>query len=98
LDQKLVLPAAPSPPLDDVKPSPARVVADDAPAAALKPLVAYPQNIANRPVPRIGDKPWLISEEWQAHHESQLHAAGRAGAKMIFPGDSITEGRGAAPA
>jgi len=97
-DQQLVLPAAPSLPLDDVKPSPAGVVAADAPAATLKPLAAYPQNIANRPVPRIGDKPWLISEEWQAHHERQLHAAGRAGAKLLFLGDSITEGWGVAPA
>jgi lysophospholipase L1-like esterase len=67
-------------------------------AATLKPPAAYPQNVANRPVPRIGDKPWLISEEWRAHHERQLHALGRATAKVIFLGDSITEAWSVAPA
>lgn len=68
------------------------------PSAALKSPGAYPQNVANRPVPRIGAKPWLISEEWKAHHERHLRALGRATAKVIFLGDSITEGWGVAPA
>jgi lysophospholipase L1-like esterase len=59
---------------------------------------AYPQNIANRPIPRIGDKPWIISDEWRAQHERQLRALGRATAKVIFLGDSITEGWKVAPA
>ncbi|MEO7034539.1 MAG: GDSL-type esterase/lipase family protein [Polyangiaceae bacterium] len=61
-------------------------------------LKAYPQNVADKPVPRIGAEPGLISEEWRAHHERQLHAANRAQAKVIFLGDSITEGWGASPA
>ena len=59
---------------------------------------AYPQNIANRPIPRIGDKPWVISDEWRAQHERQLRALGRATAKVAFLGDSITEGWKVAPA
>lgn len=68
------------------------------PSAVSQLLRAYPQNIANRAVPRIGEKPWLISEEWRAHHERQLHAPGRTTAKVLFLGDSITEGWGVAPA
>ncbi len=68
------------------------------PAPQLKPRAAYPQNIANRPVPRTGDKPWLISSEWRAQHERQLRAAGRKSAQLVFLGDSITEGWGVAPA
>ncbi|HEY6077949.1 MAG TPA: GDSL-type esterase/lipase family protein, partial [Polyangiaceae bacterium] len=67
-------------------------------AAPAKPLVAYPQNIANRPIPRIGDQPWLISDTWREHHERLLRAAGRATAKVIFLGDSITAGWWSAPA
>jgi lysophospholipase L1-like esterase len=86
------LPATPTPspvPLAD---------APDAQSPTLKPPAAYPQNIANRPVPRIGDKPWLISEEWRAHHERQLRSPARLTAKVIFLGDSITEAWGFAPA
>lgn len=61
-------------------------------------LRAYPQHLANRPVPRLGDKPWLVSEVWRAQHERQLRAPGRATAKVIFLGDSITEGWGVSPA
>jgi len=59
---------------------------------------AFPQRVADKPVPRIGAEPWMISEEWRAHHERQLHAPNRARAKVIFLGDSITEGWGVAPA
>jgi lysophospholipase L1-like esterase len=59
---------------------------------------SYRQNIANRPIPRIGEKPWLVSEEWRAHHEQQLRAPGRAAAQVIFLGDSITEAWGYVPA
>jgi type IV/VI secretion system ImpK/VasF family protein len=62
------------------------------------PKRAYPQNVADKPVPRIGEKPWIISEEWRAHHERLLKAPGRAQAKVVFLGDSITEGWQAAPA
>jgi lysophospholipase L1-like esterase len=99
-------PVPPGPALADALPAPVAVFPSPAPteppaealAATLKPPPAYPQNVANRPVPRIGDKPWLISEEWRAHHERHLHAFGRATAKVIFLGDSITEGWIAAPA
>lgn len=90
-------PLVPSLPLT-AAPSPAPPPRHDAPSASLKPPAAFPQNIANRPVPRIGDKPWLISEEWRAQHDRQLHAPGRATAKVIFLGDSITEGWSVAPA
>jgi beta-glucosidase len=58
---------------------------------------AYPQTVADKPVPRVGAEPWVISEEWRAHHERQLRAPNRARAKVIFLGDSITEGWGVAP-
>jgi type IV/VI secretion system ImpK/VasF family protein len=56
-----------------------------------KPGRAYPQNVADKPVPRIGEEPWMISEEWRTHHERQLVAPKRAQAKVVFLGDSITE-------
>jgi lysophospholipase L1-like esterase len=87
--------ALPSPPA--MQPAPAGDTVG-ALAATPKPPPAYPQNIANRPIPRVGDQPWLISEEWRAHHERQLHAFGRATAKVIFLGDSITEGWSVVPA
>jgi lysophospholipase L1-like esterase len=59
---------------------------------------AYRQDITDKPVPRIGEEPWTISEQWRAQHERQLHAHNRATAKVIFLGDSITEGWGMAPA
>jgi beta-glucosidase len=68
------------------------------PGAAFKPPAAFPQNIANRPVPRVGDKPWQIAEEWQQHHERLLRVPARVKAKLIFLGDSITEGWGVSPA
>ena len=83
------------------------LVAAPAPATGAEPFgespifkvpAAYPQNIANRPIPRIGDKPWVISDEWRAHHERQLRAVNRATAKVVFLGDSITEGWKVAPA
>jgi type IV/VI secretion system ImpK/VasF family protein len=61
-------------------------------------LKSYPQNIANRPVPRIGNEPWLISEPWRAQHERQLAAPNRGRAKLVFLGDSITAGWISAPA
>jgi lysophospholipase L1-like esterase len=59
---------------------------------------AYRQDVADKPVPRLGEQPWMISDEWRAHHERQLHAFSRGQAKVIFLGDSITEGWGVAPA
>ena len=95
---QLPLPAVPPLPLEPT-PAPAQLADNpDAQAANFKPPAAYPQNVANRPVPRIGDKPWLISEEWKAHHERHLHTPARVNAKLIFLGDSITEGWSAAPA
>ncbi len=68
------------------------------PSPPAPPPVAFAQNIANRPVPRIGSQPWLISEEWRAHHDRLLRAGGRSSAKVIFLGDSITEGWSSAAA
>jgi lysophospholipase L1-like esterase len=69
---------------------------------ALLPAVRAPhpflQNVANQPVPRVGAEPNQIAEEWLAHHQRQLHASNRARAKVVFLGDSITEGWGASPA
>lgn len=62
------------------------------------PRRAYPQNVADRPVPRLGAHPWEISDEWRAHHERLLEAKGRADAKVVFLGDSITEAWRVAPA
>jgi lysophospholipase L1-like esterase len=59
---------------------------------------AYPKNIANKPVPRIGDQPWAIAEDWRARHERQLKSPKRAAAKVVFLGDSIVDGWGSAPA
>lgn len=59
---------------------------------------AYRQDVADKPVPRLGEQPWMVSDEWSAHHERQLRAPNRAQAKVIFLGDSITEGWGVAPA
>jgi len=98
LPEQVAQPLAPSPALQlPASPSPL-AEGPDAQSATFKPPPAYPQNVANRPVPRIGDKPWLISEEWKAHHERHLRALGRATAKVIFLGDSITEGWSVAPA
>lgn len=63
----------------------------------LKPQAAFPQNVANRAVPRVGEQPWLISEPWRAQHERQLRAPNRPRAKVVLLGDSITEGWGVAP-
>lgn len=92
------LPLVPSPELEPAAPPAQLADSPDAQSANFKPPAAYPQNVANRPIPRIGDKPWLISEEWRAHHERHLRAAGRTTAKVIFLGDSITEGWSVAPA
>lgn len=62
------------------------------------PLRAFPQNIADKPVPRVGAEPWLISEEWLSQHQRQLQAPRRAEAKVVFLGDSITAGWRSAPA
>ena len=65
---------------------------------SLKPLDAYRKNLANRPMPRVGATPNLISAAWRAQHERQLHASHRAKARLVFLGDSITESWGVAPA
>ena len=56
-----------------------------------RPGRAYPQNVADRAVPRLGEQPWLISEEWRRHHERQLRSPKRDQAKVVFLGDSITQ-------
>ena len=60
----------------------------------VRPQVAkpYPQNVADRPVPRLGSQPWMISDEWESRHNDQLKAANREQAKVVFLGDSITDG------
>lgn len=52
---------------------------------------AYPQNVADRPVPRLGSQPWMISDEWETRHNDQLKAVNREQAKVVFLGDSITD-------
>ncbi len=54
-------------------------------------LKSYPQNVADRPVPRLGSQPWIISDEWESRHNGQLKAANREQAKVVFLGDSITD-------
>jgi len=61
-------------------------------------LRAFPQNVADKPVPRVGAEPWLISDQWLSEHERQLRAPRRSEAKVVFLGDSITAGWRAAPA
>lgn len=83
-------------------------VADDpgsgAPASAVpltprgNALRAFPQNVADKPVPRVGAEPWQVSDEWLKLHERQLQAPRRAEAKVVFLGDSITAGWRSAPA
>jgi len=60
----------------------------------LRPPVpkAYAQNVADRPVPRLGSQPWMISDEWESRHNGHLKAANREQAKVVFLGDSITDG------
>lgn len=60
----------------------------------VRPQVAkpYPQNVADRPVPRLGSQPWMISDEWESRHNDQLKAVNREQAKVVFLGDSITDG------
>jgi len=61
-------------------------------------LHAFPQNVADKPVPRVGAEPWLISDQWLSEHERQLRAPRRSEAKVVFLGDSITAGWRGAPA
>ncbi len=65
----------------------------DLPQEPFRPQVAksYPQNVADRPVPRLGSQPWMISDEWESRHNGQLKAANRDQAKVVFLGDSITD-------
>ncbi len=86
----------PTPTVDDLA-APAAAAEGPAPALAIAPR-AYRQDTADRPVPRIGARPDQISEEWLAQHQRQLQIGHRSTAKVIFLGDSITEGWGAAPA
>lgn len=66
----------------------------ESPQEPVRPQVAkaYPQNVSDRPVPRLGSQPWMISDEWEARHNDQLKAANREQAKVVFLGDSITDG------
>jgi beta-glucosidase len=103
------LPAAPA--LDTATPSllPVPVIAEEPPARSdlvrsspvnsesLARGRAFAQNVSDRPIPRIGDKPWLIAEDWRLHHERLLAEPGRAAARVVFIGDSITEGWRSAP-
>ncbi len=67
-------------------------------ATPAAPRHVYPQNVADKPVPRLGAHPWEINDDWRAHHERLLDAKGRADAKVVFLGDSITEAWRVAPA
>lgn len=58
----------------------------------------YPQNVSDRPIPRIGEQPWMISEEWLRQHERQLKAPNRSKAQVVFIGDSIVAAWRVAPA
>jgi lysophospholipase L1-like esterase len=77
--------------------------ADTGPQAGLpgprtSAIRAYPQNVSDRPVPRVGDEPWKIDERWHAQHERLVKGGRRAEAKLVFLGDSITEAWRMAPA
>ncbi|HTQ05179.1 MAG TPA: GDSL-type esterase/lipase family protein [Polyangiaceae bacterium] len=93
------LSASPAPLVLPVEPAASGAAASDAlapsPDAARH---AYPQNVADKPVPRIGAHPWEIADDWRQHHERLLEAKGRADAKVVFLGDSITEAWRLAPA
>lgn len=91
-------PLLPPDELDDVAPlaplGPAPLpVGRDLQQEVVRPPVAkaYPQNVADKPVPRVGSQPWMISEEWEARHNSQLSTPHRDQAKVVFLGDSITD-------
>jgi lysophospholipase L1-like esterase len=60
---------------------------------SIRPPVAkaYPQNVADQPVPRLGGDPSMISDEWESRHNEQLKAPHREQAKVVFLGDSITD-------
>jgi len=51
----------------------------------------YPQNVADKPIPRLGKEPWMISDAWETRHNGQMKSPGREQAKVIFLGDSITD-------
>lgn len=89
----LVVTSAP-PQLQLLLPGPAE---EPPPLPLLKPQAAFSQNLANRAMPRLGDQAWKISDPWRAQHERQLRFTNRATAKLVFLGDSITEGWGVAP-
>ena len=89
------------PPADQLieqSPPPLIVDAPAFPAPAPRAGHAYPKNIADMPIPRIGAQADQVSEEWLAHHQRQLKIRSRSRAKVIFLGDSITEAWGFAPA
>lgn len=91
--------APPSPAVVPVASGTRLAVAPDEPAAnSPAPRRVYLQNVADKPVPRLGAHPWEISDEWRAHHERLLEAKGRTDAKVVFLGDSITEAWRIAPA
>jgi len=70
----------------------------EVPLGRANALRAFPQNVADKPVPRVGADPWQISDQWLSEHERQLRAPRRAEAKVVFLGDSITAGWRSAPA
>jgi lysophospholipase L1-like esterase len=72
--------------------------AAESPTRDLKPRSAFAKNLANRATPRVGAKPWLVSDAWRAQHERQLRSALRKTTQLVFVGDSITEAWGVAPA
>ncbi len=77
---------------------PSRSASLGLPAAPTGTMRAYPQNVSDRPVPRIGNQPWEIDEHWRAQHERLLRDRRRREAKLVFLGDSITQAFGMAPA
>jgi beta-glucosidase len=88
------------PPVTTAAPSARSVVEQPALASPEKPPGAriYPKNVADKPVPRIGQQPWMIAEDWLLRHERQVRSPRRAHAKIVFLGDSIVEGWAMAPA
>ena len=44
------------------------------------------------PSPRREDYPWMSRQEWCQRFQANLHDPARAGAQLVFMGDSITQG------
>jgi lysophospholipase L1-like esterase len=78
-------------PVAPLGPAPLPIELDPKSVPARPQLKAYPQNVADMPVPRLGSQPWMISDEWELRHNDQLKDPNRPRAKIVFLGDSITD-------